>query len=199
MTFRLPRLPATEPSWSTMQIWWQQVVEAIEGQETTQDELLQALADSIAASAAATSAATAANAAAASAQTAAEDVTSAQALGTSYVGGATITATDAGANATVTITSHTRYYPQSDGSALELAVNGGAVTGLAYSTQYFVYYDDLNRLGGAVTYKATTDASLAAQLGDRHVVGSVTTPAALGSPTTGDYVAPPGAGAINTP
>ncbi len=42
MSFRLPRMPATQPDWQRFQIWWQEVVEAIEAQEDTQD---QALAD----------------------------------------------------------------------------------------------------------------------------------------------------------
>jgi hypothetical protein len=40
MAFRLPRLPQWEPSHAEMQIWWQQVVEAIERQEATQDEII---------------------------------------------------------------------------------------------------------------------------------------------------------------
>ncbi len=42
MSFRLPRLPMSQPPWSDMQMWWQEVVEAIEQQEGVQD---QALAD----------------------------------------------------------------------------------------------------------------------------------------------------------
>ncbi len=42
MSFTLPRLPQTLPNYGQAQIWWQQVVEKIESQETIQD---QALAD----------------------------------------------------------------------------------------------------------------------------------------------------------
>lgn len=145
---------------------------------------------------AANAAAAAADAAAANAQTAADDVTEASALANSYVSGATVAATDAGANVTVTISAHTRHYPQPDGSTVDVSVSGGSVTALAYSTTYFIYYDDAARAGGAVTYQATTSSTSAAQIGDRHMVGSVLTPAALAAPTGGSYVSPPGYAAI---
>ena len=153
---------------------------------------------------AAQSAATSANAAAASANTAAASantvattISSAQQLGTSYVSGAVLTATDAGANATVTVGAHSRYYPQNNGTVTIVAVNTGTVTGLAYSTKYFIYYGDPARTGGAVTYAATTSAAAAAQIGNRHIVGAVTTPAAAGAAITGAYTRPPGSGAIS--
>lgn len=37
MAFELPRLPQTAPSHAELQVWWQQVVEAIEAQEALQD------------------------------------------------------------------------------------------------------------------------------------------------------------------
>lgn len=43
MALRLPRLPSVQPNWGNLQRWWQSVVEAIEGQEATQDELLAML------------------------------------------------------------------------------------------------------------------------------------------------------------
>lgn len=40
MAFSLPPLPPTEPRWSDFQAWWQQVIEAIQTQETIQDQAL---------------------------------------------------------------------------------------------------------------------------------------------------------------
>jgi hypothetical protein len=153
----------------------------------------------IAAIAAANAAAASANAAAATAQTAATDITEASALSSSYVSGATLTGTDAGANVTVTISAHTRRYPQPDGTTVDVAVNGGSVVGLAYATVYYIYYDDPTRAGGAVAYSATTSDATAAQIGDRHVVGAVQTPAAADPPSSGTTTRPPGSGTIKDP
>jgi hypothetical protein len=141
---------------------------------------------------AANAAAAAAQTAATNAQTAADDAAAATAIANSYVTGVTITGTDAGANATINISAHTRYY--ADGT--NVAVNLGSVTGLSYSTLYYIYYDQASRAGGAVTYQATTSEATAAQIGDRHTVGSVTTPAAAAPDNTGDFVYPPGVGNI---
>ena len=127
----------------------------------------------------------------------ATNITVSQSLATSYVSGATITATDAGANVTISVSAHNRYYPQANGSVSYVTVNAGSVTGLAYSTQYFIFYDDPARTGGTVTYQQTNNAVYAAQLGELHVVGAVTTPAALGAPIGGSYTRPPGSGAIS--
>jgi hypothetical protein len=149
--------------------------------------------------AAAFNATTAANAAAivatnaaATALNAAQTVTNVSAISNSFVTGVTITATDAGSNVTLTISAHTRVY--GDGSSV--AVFAGSITGLPYSTLEYVYYDDAARVGGAVTYLATTSSATAAQAGIRHTVGSATTPAALGAPISGKFVRPPGVGAI---
>lgn len=172
--------------------WWDTFAKSLE-------TAINDLADSVAAIAAAQAAADAANAAAAAAdaaalaaQGAADDAAATSALTNSGVTGVTITGTDAGANATVSITAHTRVY----GDGTSVSVNSGSVTGLAYSTLYYVYYDQASRLGGAVTYAATTSDSTAAQTGNRHLVGSVTTPAALAADTGGDYVGAPGLGSI---
>ena len=123
-------------------------------------------------------------------ETATETATAVAALTNSGTTGLTITATDAGSNATITMSAHTRIY----GDGTTKTVNGGAVTGLSYSTLYYIYYDDADRLGGAVTYQATTSQTTAAQTGSRHFVGQVTTPAAAGAPSDGDYVGAPGLG-----
>ncbi len=102
-----------------------------------------------------------------------------------------LTATDAGASATITIANHRRVY--SDGTALD--VTGGTITGLAYSTNYAVYYDDDGRSDATPAYVATTDLKEGQSnyVAGRHYAGSVRTPAALGAATTGG-VPPPGTG-----
>jgi hypothetical protein len=182
---------------------WQKNCESVEaaiaGLQDTIDAVIaaQAAADAAnAAAAAAGAAATAADAAATSAQTTADNITDANEIGTSFVSGCTITATDAGTDVTITISAHTRKYPQPDGSTVDVAVNGGSLTGRAYTTLYYVYYDDPTRAGGAVTYASTTSDTTAAQLGDRHLVGSVLTPAAAGGPTGGGTVRGPGVGSV---
>lgn len=177
---------------------WQNTVERIEAQEGAQDATIEALAAALAliadAQAAADDAQTAADSAASSAataQSAVEDVASNSSLILGYVDPASIlTATDAGANATITIAGHNRIY----GDGTTVAVTGAALTALAYSTSYAVYYDDLARAGGAVTYHATTDPIVAAAdiVTGRHFVGLVVTPAALGVPNDGIGAVPSG-------
>jgi hypothetical protein len=191
VAFTLPRLPPGVVS-PEFQIWWQQVVEAVEAEVGA----LEAADAANAAAVLATAAAAAANTAATNAQTTADDITASSSLANSYVTGTPpiVSAIDAGADATITIAAHTRHYPQPDGSTVDVAVTGGSLTGLAYSTFYYIYYDDASRTGGAVTYHATTSADTAAQLGDRHTVGAVTTPAAAGPPEDGGFTRPPGSG-----
>jgi len=161
--FALPPLPATEPSWSAFQVWWQQVKEAIERNEVRQGSILDALD---------------------------EDIYGAEGLLiSSTVGGSfsiptmILTAADAGASATITIASHVRRYPNGE----EVSVNGAVITGFAFSTRYGVYYDDKKMLGGAVSYVATADLEEAqhSYAPGRHYCGTVTTPADGAGPTTG--------------
>jgi hypothetical protein len=191
MSLQLPRLPQTEPTYPQWQVWWDEVASAV---ETAYDTLQ----DAIDAVAAAQAAADAANAAAATANAVAADIEETNALGESYVSGATLSATDAGADATITISAHTRIYPNSDGTTTSVAVNGGSVTGLAYDTLHYIYYDDPTRTGGAVTYQATTNEETAAQIGDRHTVGAIKTPVALAADTGGTSTRPPGTRAVDT-
>lgn len=188
MPLKLPRLQRGtryfkengEPT-EQMMLMWQRLCENIEGEFGA----IEAAANANAAAAVALAAADTAN-------TAAVTVTAQSNLTASYPDGATLTATDAGANVTVAVSAHDRIY--ADGTTA--AVNAGNVTALAYSTLYFIYYDDAARTGGAVTFAATTSEITAAQTGDRHLIGSVTTPAAAAPPTNGDYVRPPGVGDI---
>ena len=135
----------------------------------------------------------AAQAAADNANSAATVVADQSNLANSYVDGLTLGATDAGTNATITVSAHSRVY----GDGTTVAVAGGSITALAYSTLYYITYEDPTRAGGTVTYMTTTNAAVAAQTGNTHVVGSIMTPAAAAPPQVGSPVLPPGAGAIN--
>lgn len=146
------------------------------------------------ANAAATSAATAAasaNTAATTANTAATTAQNTTNVASSYVTPSNVlTATDAGANATISISAHTRTLT----NGTTISVNSGSVTALAYSTGYWIYYDDPSFAGGAVTYNATTTQATAAQTGSRFCVGAITTPAHGAGGTSGKVVTPPGSG-----
>lgn len=195
-TFRLDRLSQFEAPNARFQLLWQRLCEKIEEAFDELAERVTDIEDLLAATQAAQTAADNANAAAAAAQSTADTIEASSELADSYVSGAAITASDAGADATITISSHTRHYPQADGTTVDVAVNGGAITGQAYSTLYYIYYSDAGRAGGAVTYQATTSEATAAQVGAVHCVGAVTTPAAAGADTGGAYTRPPGPGQI---
>lgn len=109
----------------------------------------------------------------------------------SHADGLTITAEADGATAKATVSSHLRIYLD-----LSVSVTGGVLTGLAYNSTYSIYYDDLDREGGAVTYVSTLDATEAVTSEAhpvRHLVGLVTTPATAGDPPTdGGGTVPPG-------
>jgi hypothetical protein len=181
MAFDPPTLPPTQPPWDQFQIWWQQVIEAITGE-------FGALEAAVAAQAAAA----AAQATADAAQSEADTVNRNDSISTSWTSPGTIlSASDAGSDATITIANHTRKYTD----ASSKSVTGGSITGLAYSTTYTVYYDQVSRAGGAVTYHATTDPNvgLANAAAGRHWCGKITTPASGGGGTSGG-VDPPGGG-----
>jgi hypothetical protein len=91
-----------------------------------------------------------------------------------------VTATDAGATASVTVDAHTLSRSSGD-----VEYNAGSITGLAYDTRYYVYTDDEEFTGGAVTYRTTTDkADILGDLG-RYFVSEVTTPEAAAADNTG--------------
>lgn len=93
-----------------------------------------------------------------------------------------LTATDAGASATVSVAAFT----QRVAGKGDISVSSGSVTALSYSTLYYVYYDDANLAGGGVTFSATTTKENALNAGGRFFVGSITTPAAGASNTIGN-------------
>jgi hypothetical protein len=111
--------------------------------------------------------------------------------------GSILTGTDAGVSATISIASHTRVYPiQGTYKVPDVSISSGSITGLAYSTFYYVYYDDTTLTVTNPTFIATTNAATA-QVGaadGRHFVGFITTPAAAAPPTTGDGGGTPGGG-----
>lgn len=156
--------------------WWEAVLRQVE-------QSINAIQDAL-------DAAGIAQAAAATAQTAANQATAIAKLTNSGITGLTFTATDAGSSVTISISAHTRVY----GDGTSVSVNGGSFTGQAYNTTYFVFYNDPAFAGGAVTYQITTTAANAAQTGTRHLVGSITTPAAGAPPADGGSPGLPGFG-----
>jgi hypothetical protein len=111
--------------------------------------------------------------------------------------GSVLSAADVGSDATITIAGHTRVYPvQGSIDVPDVAITGGAVTGLAFSTRYYVYYDDTTLANTTPTFLSTT-SSATAQVGaaaGRHFIGFVDTPADGGGATSGQGGGPPGGG-----
>lgn len=128
--------------------------------------------------------------AAAAAQNAANQVAATTKLVNSGITGLTFTASDAGSDATISISAHTRVY----GDGTSVSVNSGTITGLVYNTTYYVYYLDPTFSGGSVTYLNTTVQTDAAQTGARHLVGMITTPGAGSPPSGGGSPGLPGFG-----
>jgi hypothetical protein len=59
-----------------------------------------------------------------------------------------------------------------------IAYNSGSVTGVALNTRYYVYTDDPNYVGGAVTYVASTSRPNVPANSGRYFVGTIETPSA---------------------
>ena len=197
MAFQLPRMPAGGFASLTpelQQIWWQQVVEAIEGQENSQNDQIAAIqalqADMLAVQNDLVAQLALINAAQATAETAqTNDAISGSATQPTTV----LSSSDGGTDATITVAAHNRIY--GDGSVLAIA-GPTDITGLAYGTLYAVYYDDATRSDTTPAYVATTvlaDAQPNKAPG-RHFVGQVTTATAGGGSTSGDGPRPPGGG-----
>jgi|GEM_PF-6521058 len=83
-----------------------------------------------------------------------------------------LTAHDAGATATINVGSFTMRI-QGIG---DVSINSGAITGLSFNTLYFIYYDDDQLAGGAVTFVATTTKETTLDGNGRFFVGSILTP-----------------------
>jgi len=196
LMIKLPRLPlGWKDQPQLFERYWDQAMSQIEiniNEILALPEIQAALVTINAAAADASAAAAVAADAAAVANTAAAEAAALASLTNSGVTGISIVASDAGASASISISAHTRLY----GDGVSVSVAGGSVAGLAYSTTYYIYYDQPSRAGGAVTYVVTTNQLTAAQNGDRHLVGSATTPIALGLALDGYYVGVSGIGSI---
>jgi hypothetical protein len=184
---RLQRLvPITESDGTptlAFHTWWDQVAKNIEDAFTS-------LADQVAAIAAAQAAATAA------ARESARIM--------SYPNpGSILSAADVGTTATISIANHTRVYPvQGTIDVPDVTFTGGpySITGLAFSTRYYVYYDDTTLASTTPTFLAST-LSATAQVGaaaGRHFIGYIDTPADGGSSSSGFGGGPPGGGGGGT-
>ena len=193
MTLRLTRLDAglliANPDGTPSQQFLRQINKAFQEIENEVGAL--------AAAQAAQTAATTAQAAATTAQSTATAAARETARINSYPSpSAVLSAADVGSDCTVTVANHTRVYPvQGDIDVADLAVTGGTVTGLSFSTVYYIYYDDTTLADTTPTYQATTSSATAAAgaAAGRHFVGSVTTPADGGGDTSGGgYQAPGG-------
>jgi hypothetical protein len=93
-----------------------------------------------------------------------------------------LTATDAGASATIPVAASSLRVP----GLSDVSYGSGSIAALSYSTLYFIYADDPNFAGGAVTYGATTTKETALSGTGRIFFGSIITPAAGGSDTIGN-------------
>ncbi|WP_444893638.1 hypothetical protein ACJJIE_03920 [Microbulbifer sp. TRSA001] len=90
-----------------------------------------------------------------------------------------LSSSDNGSSAKISIAAHSVQY-----AGFSISYNSGSITGLAFSTTYYVYVDDADYSGGGVTYYVTTQIwQLSAGIG-RRTVGTITTPADGGSTTT---------------
>lgn len=92
-----------------------------------------------------------------------------------------LTATDAGATATISVAAFTAHA----GTNMSISYSSGSITGLNFNTTYYVYADDPNFLGGAVTYVATTNKTVIGDSDGRIYVGYITTPSDGGGGTGG--------------
>lgn len=99
--------------------------------------------------------------------------------------------------ARIVIDPHERIYPHnSDITISPVDILGANIDGLAFSTVYYVYYDDSTLADTTPNFQTTVIPS-EAQVGAasfRHFVGVVTTPASGGGSTDGSGGLPPGGG-----
>lgn len=87
-----------------------------------------------------------------------------------------VTATSGASTATINVASH---HVVADFGTI--AYNSGALTGLTLDTAYYVYAQDPDLVGGAVSYLASTTRTNTVNTTGRYFVGSVTTPSAANS------------------
>ena len=92
-----------------------------------------------------------------------------------------------GATAKILIAAHEWDYPNSDTNVMRAA---GTITGVAYSTTQYVYFDDATLTNTAPTYAVTTveaDAQNSTAHPDRHYIGVVIVPASGFSGSVAGY------------
>lgn len=112
----------------------------------------------------------------------------------------TISATDTA----ITISSHNRRYQDKTVAVTgaTISVEDDGTTPVAAETRYYLYYDDVARTGGAVSFKATR-FFVTAQIGEatpaRHYAGFITTDIVGGGGTSGGGALPPGSGGVSDP
>lgn len=204
MTMRFDRLPAEAGLF--MQVWAQSFLEALE-QALDDIVLVNAEQSALLASVQAVQAQQAAIIAdleaqlllIQAAQSTADAVKLRDTIAASYTtGGALLSASDAGTDATITVAGHTRYY---NDLTPPVAITGAVLAGLAYSTLYYVYYDDETLSDTTPAFVATTVATEAQAnaAAGRHAIGSVTTPASGGGSSSGGGYVPPGGGGTPLP
>lgn len=81
-----------------------------------------------------------------------------------------LSATSTATVSTISIASHTLQYGYGS-----VAYSSGSITGLTPNLNYYVYADDPNYAGGAVSYLATTNAQTVTANNGRYYVGSIVT------------------------
>jgi hypothetical protein len=92
-----------------------------------------------------------------------------------------LTATDAGASATINIAGFTMRI-----GGLDVAYNSGSITSLSYGTIYYIYLLDTSFAGGSVTYLASTTKETILNSYGQLFVGSIRTPKAANADTIGN-------------
>lgn len=91
-----------------------------------------------------------------------------------------LTSTDAGSDVTITIAA----FVMRD-SGTDISITGDTITGESYNVVRYIYYDDPNKVGGAVTFIATATKLDLLDDSGRYFVGSIITALAGGSDTNG--------------
>ncbi|WHI52721.1 hypothetical protein P3339_08155 [Microbulbifer sp. MLAF003] len=89
-----------------------------------------------------------------------------------------LSASDDGSTAKITIAAHSVQFGFGT-----INYNSGSITGLSFSTKYYVYCDDPGTQGGAVIYYATTNIYQLAASTWRRGIGTITTPSNGGGTT----------------
>jgi len=154
MAFRLPRLPATPPSHSQLQVWWQRVVERIEAQEAKQDELISEI-------------------------TAA--VNRIRRLMSHTLPTTILSAVDNGPSCTITVLDHTRVYGDATTLAITGSGQAGLASGTWFACYYDDA--TLENTAPAFVFTTNLESAQAAVADGRHFCGLIKTPVAASGAT----------------